>query len=83
MVVLSPCSPMEVQQLQRSWRILYRWNSPSKPVKPVSWKIAKNGLVLSWEHQFHAEVSRPSMQLNIQSEPAGGAEGEARGLLAA
>merc|ERR1712232_1435625 len=35
---------------------------PSKPVKPVSRKIGKYGFFSMVEHQFQAEVRRPSMQ---------------------
>ncbi len=36
-------------------------NAPSKPTKPAILNTWKNGFLASLEHQFHAEVSRPSM----------------------
>merc|ERR1712032_103693 len=35
---------------------------PSKPEKPVSKNTGKYGFLSMEEHQFHAEVRRPSMQ---------------------
>merc|ERR1711920_114831 len=35
---------------------------PSKPEKPVSKNTGKYGFFSMEEHQFHAEVRRPSMQ---------------------
>lgn len=40
-------TPKHRRRVVNAVPFLYRWNSPSKPVNPVSWNIGKNGLEFS------------------------------------